>query len=144
MGTPEFQHWFMHNDTYGPISSITVMGLPLVIFHDKDAAHAVMGKIAQKSSAWPQLNFATLCGFDNFLITHQYDDKYRKHRKMVPQEIGTEGFSAAFEPIQEREHLAAANILKIIYGYEIEGMGPHHSLIEHALNNLSPAFVPLS
>ncbi|KAL8721665.1 MAG: hypothetical protein Q9225_001714 [Loekoesia sp. 1 TL-2023] len=165
-GVPEFQHWFKHKDTYGPISSITVMGLPLVIFHDKDAAHAVMGKKAQKTSARPQLNFATLCGFENFLITHQYDDKYRKHRRMVHQEIGTKGLSAGFQPIQEKEALqfilqtfhdpdnmmvylktlAAAIILKIAYGYSIErnGADPLVDLIEHAMDNLSQAFVPLS
>lgn len=104
-GVPEFQHWFKHKDTYGSISSITVMGLRLIIFHDKEAAQAVLGKKAQKTSARPQLNFATLCGFENFLITHQYDDKYRKHRKMVHQEIGTKGLSAAFRPIQEKEAL---------------------------------------
>lgn len=103
--TPEFQHWLKHKDKYGPISSINVMGLNLVIFHDKEAAYAVMGKKAQKTSARPQLNFATLAGFENFLITHQYDDKYRLHRKMVHQEIGTKGLSAGFRPIQEREAL---------------------------------------
>jgi hypothetical protein len=103
--TPEFQHWFKHKDQYGPISSINVMGLPLVIFHDKEAAHAVMGKKAQKTSARPQLNFATLAGFENFLITHQYDDKYRLHRRMVHQEIGTKGLSASFRPVQEKEAL---------------------------------------
>ncbi|CAO1603064.1 hypothetical protein XANCAGTX0491_006656 [Xanthoria calcicola] len=165
-GVPEFQHWFKHKDTYGSISSITVMGLPLVIFHDKEAAHAVMGKRAQKTSARPQLNFATLCGFENFLITHQYNDKYRKHRKMVHQEIGTKGLSADFQPIQEKEALqfvlqtfndpdnmmvylktlAAAIIVKICYGYSIERKGPDPlvELIEHAMDNLSLAFVPLS
>ena len=103
--TPEFQHWFKHKDQYGLISSINVMGLPLIIFHDKEAAHAVMGKKAQKTSARPQLNFATLAGFENFLITHQYDDKYRLHRKMVHQEIGTKGLSAGFRPVQEKEAL---------------------------------------
>ncbi|KAL8748488.1 MAG: hypothetical protein Q9184_007266 [Pyrenodesmia sp. 2 TL-2023] len=165
-GSPEFQHWFKHKDTYGPISSITVMGLPLVIFHDKEAAHAVMGKKAQRTSARPQLNFATLCGFENFLITQQYDDKYRKHRKMVHQEIGTKGLSAGFQPIQEKEALhfvlqtfkdpdnmmvylktlAAAIILKIMYGYSIDrnGVDPLVNLIEHAMDNLSQAFVPLA
>ncbi|KAL8999556.1 MAG: hypothetical protein Q9169_001645 [Polycauliona sp. 2 TL-2023] len=165
-GLPEFKHWFKHKDTYGPISSVTVMGLSLVIFHDKDAAHAVMGKRAQKTSARPQLNFATLCGFENFLITHQYDDKYRKHRKMVHQEIGTKGLSAGLQPIQEKEALqfvlqtfndpdnmmvylktlAAAIIVKICYGYAIERKGPDPlvELIEHAMDNLSLAFVPLS
>ncbi|KEZ40609.1 putative Cytochrome P450 oxidoreductase OrdA-like protein [Scedosporium apiospermum] len=165
-GEPEFLHWFKHKDTYGPISSINVMGQRLVIFHDKDAAHAVMGKKAQKTSARPQLNFARLCGFDNFLITHQYDDKYRKHRKMVHQEIGTKSLSAGFYPVQEREALhftlqtfhdpdgilqhlkrmAAAVVLSITYGYTIERKGPDPlvDLIEHAMENLSRAFVPLS
>ncbi|KAL8653394.1 MAG: hypothetical protein Q9226_003871 [Calogaya cf. arnoldii] len=165
-GVPEFKHWFKHKDTYGPISSITVVGLPLVIFHDKDAAHAVLGKRAQKTSARPQLNFAAPCGFENFLITHQYNDKYRKHRKMVHQEIGTKGLSAAFQPIQEKEALqfvlqsfndpdnmmvylktlAAAIIVKICYGYSIKRKGPDPlvELIEHAMDNLSLAFVPLS
>lgn len=104
-GVPEFQHWFKHKDTYGPISSISVMGQPLVIFHDKEAAHAIMGKKAQKTSARPRLNFAQLCGFENFLITHQYDNKYKKHRKMVHQEIGTKGLASVFQPIQEQEAL---------------------------------------
>lgn len=102
-GEPEFKHWFKHKDAYGTVSSINVMGTTLVIFHDKDAAHAIMGKKAQKTSARPQLNFAQLCGFENFLITHQYNEKYRKHRKMVHQEIGTKGLSAGFHPIQEKE-----------------------------------------
>ncbi|KAL9585518.1 MAG: hypothetical protein Q9212_001471 [Teloschistes hypoglaucus] len=165
-GVPEFKHWFKHKETYGPISSVTVMGLHLVIFHDKEAAHAVMGKRAQKTSARPQLNFATLCGFENFLITHQYNDKYRLHRKMVHQEIGTKRLSAGFQPVQEKEALqfvlqtfndpdnmmvylktlAAAIIVKICYGYSIERKGPDPlvELIEHAMDNLSLAFVPLS
>ncbi|KAJ5400901.1 hypothetical protein N7465_011390 [Penicillium sp. CMV-2018d] len=165
-GQPEYKHWLKHKDAYGPISSINVMGTTLVIFHDKDAAHAVMGKKAQKTSARPQLNFAQLCGFENFLITHQYDDKYRLHRKMVHQEIGTKGLSAGFRPLQEQESLrfilqtfnrpddilrhlktlAAAIVLKITYGYAIEqnGTDPLVGLIEHAMENLSQAFVPLS
>ncbi|KAK8912956.1 hypothetical protein H634G_10251 [Metarhizium anisopliae BRIP 53293] len=165
-GEPEFLHWFKHKDTYGPISSITVMGLNLIIFHDKEAAHAVMGKKAQKTSARPQLNFATLCGFENFLITHQYNNTYRKHRKMVHQEIGTKSLSAGFQGTQEKEalhftlqtlhdpdnilkhlkRLAAAVVLRITYGYSVERNGPDPlvDVIEHAMENLSRAFVPLS
>ncbi|KAL8952254.1 MAG: hypothetical protein Q9222_001818 [Ikaeria aurantiellina] len=140
--------------------------MPLVIFHDKEAAHYVLAKKAQKTSARPQLIFAGLAGFENFLITHQYDDKYRQHRKMVHQEIGTKGLAAEFQPIQEEESIyfmlrifkdpdnlrvylktfAAAVILKIMYGYAIErnGADPLVELIEHAMGNLSQAFVPLS
>ncbi|KAE8421204.1 cytochrome P450 [Aspergillus pseudocaelatus] len=165
-GIPEYQHWFKHKDAYGPISSINVMGLHLVIFHDKEAAYAVMGKKAQKTSARPQMNFAAMCGFENFLITHQYDAKYRLHRKMVQQEIGTKGLSATFQPIQDQESLqfilqtfnnpdnmmvylktlAAAIVLKITYGYAIErdAVDPLAELIEHTMDNLSQAFVPLA
>jgi hypothetical protein len=104
-GKPEFLHWLKHKDTYGPISSLTVMGLTLIIFHDKEAAQVIMGKKAQKTSARPQLNFASLCGFENFLITHQYNDTYRKHRKLVHQQVGTKSLSAGFNSIQEKEAL---------------------------------------
>ncbi|KAL9581692.1 MAG: hypothetical protein Q9203_005795 [Teloschistes exilis] len=138
-GLPEFKHWLKHKDIHGPISSITVMGLTLIIFHDKDAAQAIMGKNAQKTSARPQLNFA---------------------------QLSTKGLSAGLQPIQEKEALkfvlqtfndpdnmmvhlktlAAATIVKICYGYEIErkGSDPLVDLIEHALDNLELAFVPLS
>ena len=81
------------------------MGLTLVIFHDKEAAQVIMGKKAQKTSGRPQLNFASLCGFENFLITHQYNDTYRKHRKLVHQQVGTKSLSAGFNPVQEKEAL---------------------------------------
>ncbi|KAF9895198.1 hypothetical protein FE257_000100 [Aspergillus nanangensis] len=165
-GEPEFLHWLKHKDTYGPISSITVMGQTLVIFHDREAAQVVMGQKAQKTSARPQLNFASLCGFENFLITHQYNNVYRKHRKLVHQQVGTKQLSAGFNPIQEKEAgqfilmtfkepenvvqhlktLAAAIILQITYGYSIERNQPDPlvGLIEHAMEHLSLAFVPLS
>lgn len=104
---PEFLHWFKHKDLYGPISSVTVMGQTLVIFHDRDAAHSVLNQKGRKTSARPRMNFATLAGFENFLITHQYHDTYRLHRRMVHQEIGTKSLSARFQTIQEREALQA-------------------------------------
>lgn len=104
-GTPEFLHWFKHKDTYGPISSVTVMGQTLVVFHDKEAANVIMGKKATKTSGRPFLHFASLCGFTKFLISHQYNDTYRKHRKLVHQQIGTKTLSAAFNPIQDKEAL---------------------------------------
>ncbi|KAL4961549.1 cytochrome P450 [Aspergillus stella-maris] len=112
-GTPEYQHWLKHKYVYGSVSSITVMGTIMVIFHDKDAAHAVLGKKAQRTSVRPRLNFAQLCGFENFLTTHEYNAKYRLHRKMVAQGIGTKGLAARFRPIQEKESLRF--ILQILH-----------------------------
>jgi hypothetical protein len=103
--TPEFHHWFKHKDKYGPISSVTVMGLTLVIIHDKEATRTILGKKSMKTSARPHLNFAALCGFDTFLISHQFNDTYRKQRKMVHQEFGTSAQSARFNPVQQKEAL---------------------------------------
>ena len=105
-GEPEFLHWLKHKEIYGPISSVSLMGLTLVIFHDKEAANTVMRKQALKTSARPQMNFATLSGFQNFLVSSQYTEKYRKRRNMVHQEIGTQGPSSfRFQPVQETEAL---------------------------------------
>ncbi|KAJ0414966.1 cytochrome P450 [Aspergillus carlsbadensis] len=165
-GTPEFQHWLKHKDAYGPISRVTALGLTLIIIHDRDAAQYIMGKKAHKTSARPQLNFATLCGFESFLITHQYNETYRLHRRLVHAQMGTRSLSARFESVQEQETmyfllnvlrrpeeainhlktLAAAIILKITYGYSIDrtGVDPLVELIEHAMEHLSLAFVPCS
>ncbi|EME87650.1 uncharacterized protein MYCFIDRAFT_201210 [Pseudocercospora fijiensis CIRAD86] len=164
-GVPEFKHWFRHKDKYGPVSSVTLMGLVLVIIHDKEVAYSLLSKKAQKTAARPQFNFASLAGFEQFLITHQYNDTYRLHRKMVHHKVGTKSLSDGFRPIQEREAtlfvlqvyknpaarmvhsktLAAAVIVKVMYGYEIErdGRDPLCEVIEHAMDNLSQAFVPL-
>ncbi|KAL2836248.1 cytochrome P450 [Aspergillus pseudoustus] len=139
-------------DTYGPVSSITALGLTLIIIHDRDAAQYILGKKAHKISARPQLNFATLCGFKSFLITHQYDETYQLHRRLVHVQIGTRALSERFEGVQERESLtircklAAAITLKITYGYSINRMGTDLlvELIEHAMEHLSLAFVPCS
>ncbi|KAL4906367.1 cytochrome P450 [Aspergillus multicolor] len=160
-GVPEYQHWLKHKDIYGLISSIKVLGLTLTIIHDKDDAQFILGKKAHKTSERSQLNFATLCGFENFLITHQFNDVYKRHRRMVHGEMGTRALSERFSPVQEEEvlffqighghlltwcSLAAAIILKITYGYSVdrENPDPLVDLIEHAMDHLSLAFVPCS
>lgn len=104
-GTPEFQHWLKHKDRYGPISSVTVMGQTIVLFHDQEAASVIMGKKANKTAGRPFLHFASLCGFTDFLITHQYNETYRMHRKLVHQQMGTRSMSAVYQPVQEKESL---------------------------------------
>jgi hypothetical protein len=57
---PEFQHWIKHKDTYGPISSVTVLGQTMIILHDKEMAMELMEKRAAMHSGRPKMKF----GFD--------------------------------------------------------------------------------
>ncbi|KAK5997064.1 Cytochrome P450 monooxygenase CLM2 [Cladobotryum mycophilum] len=166
-GTPEFQHWFKFKDLYGPISSVTVLGQTMVILHDKQAAYDIMEKMSLKTSGRPKTVFADeLCGFQNFVPSKQYDKTFRLHRKLMHQQSGTQSLSAHFNGIQDAEsrrllqralddpknlikHLktvAAAIILKIVYGYSIEPhvADPLVELIDRMMHNLSQALVPLS
>src|SRR5690348_15243261 len=43
-GEAEYLHWLKHKDMYGPLSSVTVLGQPLVILHDRKAAEVLLEK----------------------------------------------------------------------------------------------------
>ncbi|KAF7553348.1 hypothetical protein G7Z17_g3701 [Cylindrodendrum hubeiense] len=140
-GVPEFQHWLKHKETYGSISSITVMGQTLVIIHDRQAVHDLMEKKSSKTSARPKTEFASkLCGMGEFLTMQQYDSKFRRGRGFMHQEFGTRVAASRFGDLQEEEvgrfllrvlsepenvieHIkaeAGAIMLKMTYGYSIE------------------------
>ncbi|KAM0260067.1 hypothetical protein ACHAQJ_002991 [Trichoderma viride] len=166
-GVPEYEHWLPFKDKYGPVSSVTVLGQTMIILHDKDAVGDLLDKTSLKTSARPQLFFATeLCGFSSFLPAMQYHDKFRQHRKFIHQQLGTKALASRFNGIQDIEskrlllrvmndpqnyieHLkaeASAIMLKITYGYIIEPhtQDPLVNLIQDVMSNLSDAFVPLS
>ena len=100
-GVPEFQHWLKHKETYGSISSITVLGQTLVIIHDKQAAHDLLEKQSTVTSARPKFEFAcTMCGLDNFIAMQQYNEEFRRRRRFVHRQLGTK---SAFNDVQEVE-----------------------------------------
>lgn len=77
---PEYQHWLSFKDTYGPISSITVLGTTLVLIHDKQAAHDLLEKAASETSSRPkvctlEVNYVLLkdCSY-TCLITAPFDN----------------------------------------------------------------------
>ena len=57
-GTPEFEHWLKHKDQYGPISSVTALGLTMVIMHDKSMVMELMEKRGSKHSGRARMKFA--------------------------------------------------------------------------------------
>jgi cytochrome P450 len=103
-GEPEFKHWLKHKETYGPISSVTVMGQTLVIIHDKQAAHYLLEKKSIKTSARPKTVFSSiLCGFSEILLLQQYDSNFCRRRRFIHQQLGSKAAAAKFHDIQEVE-----------------------------------------
>ncbi|CAH0024773.1 unnamed protein product [Clonostachys rhizophaga] len=165
-GIPEYQHWIKFKDTYGPISSVSILGQPMILLHDKKAVRDLLEQTSLKTSLRPSSIFADGCGFGNFLPFRQYNDTYRWHRKLVHQQIGTKVMAARFNDVQDVEsrrfllrvlqnpedlvkHFkteASAIVLKITYGYAIEPLthDPLVSLVERMMDNMSLALVPLA
>lgn len=165
-GKPEHEHWLSHKDTYGPISSVTVFGRPMIILHDREALHELMEKTSLKTSGRPEFEFANLCGYDQYFSLQGYTDEFRRGRKFVHKQFGTKELVSRNYIVLEEEaaHLllrvletpqdlvqhiktkTGAIILKIAYGYVIEpkGVDPLVKLIENMMVQLSASFVPMA
>jgi fumagillin biosynthesis cytochrome P450 monooxygenase len=103
-GTPEHHHWLKHKDIYGGISSLTVLGMTLVIVHDKQMAHDLLERMAVKSSGRPKMVMANkLCGYELITICQGYTPTFRRCRKYLHQELGTPVSAAQFRDSQEIE-----------------------------------------
>ncbi|KAI1202017.1 cytochrome protein [Nemania serpens] len=141
-GELDWEHWLKHKDTYGPISSVTVLGTTQVILHSAELASQMLEKKSAIYSSRPAFVFSTLCSLDDIFIFLPYNKKLRLTRKFMHGTLGTERLSGRYMDIQEKEshrflfrvlqepdllfdHLkveAAAIILKIVYGYTVD---PH-------------------
>lgn len=103
-GVPEFQHWLKHRTQYGPISSVSVMGITMIIIHDLPTARLLLDKKAARTTGRPVFKFAqTLCGFDEILALRQPDECYHRRRKLLHKGIGTKTDSDRYGHIMEAE-----------------------------------------
>lgn len=103
-GALEYQHWLKHKDRYGGISSVTVMGMTLVIIHDKKAAQELLEQTSSKTSGRPTMVMANkLCGYESIVICQDYNPTFRRCRKYLHQELGTKVSAAQFRGAQEIE-----------------------------------------
>lgn len=104
LGTPEYQHWLKHKDLYGGISSVIVLGMTLVLIHDKKAAHMLLEQTASKTSGRPTMVMANkLCGYESIVVCQGYNPTFRRYRRYLHQELGTKVSAARFHNIQEIE-----------------------------------------
>lgn len=103
-GKPEFQHWLKHKDTYGGISSVTVMGQTLVIIHDKKAALDLLEQKSNRTSSRLQMEFGhKLCGYENLLAVRKYDETSRRQRKLINRQLGTKSDAKPYHDMMEAE-----------------------------------------
>ena len=103
-GTPEYKHWIKHKDLYGGISSVTVLGMTLVIIHDKKAAHELLEQTSSKTSGRPTMVMANkLCGYESIVVCQSYTPTFRRYRKFLHQALGTKISAAQFRNVQEIE-----------------------------------------
>lgn len=102
-GTLDFEHWLKFKDAYGPISSITLLGQPLILLHDRNAAHDLLVRSSKTTSSRPAIPFAEMCGLTALLNLQSYDDTYRLHRKLVHQQFGTSTLVARFRDVVSTE-----------------------------------------
>ncbi|KAK6529943.1 hypothetical protein TWF281_009093 [Arthrobotrys megalospora] len=164
---PEFEHWLKHKDQYGPISSVTAMGMTLVIIHDKKAAHDLLEQTASKTSGRPTMVFANeLCGYESIVLCQGYNSTFRRYRKLLHRELGTKASATQFRDAQEVEvnrqlvraleqpenwlkHFqttTSSTVLKMAYGYTVESDKPDAlvTLVEKMMTEFSLAAAPLA
>ncbi|KAL2813599.1 cytochrome P450 [Aspergillus granulosus] len=166
-GALEYQHWLRHKKLYGGISSVSVMGMTLVIIHDRQAARELLEQNSNKTSGRPTMVMANkLCGYENIIICQDYNSTFRRSRKFLHRALGTQSSPAEFRGVQEAEvhkqlvralnhpdqwleHFktnAASTVLKMAYGYTIEPDKPDTlvTLSDKMMNEFSLAAVPMA
>lgn len=101
---PSYQHWLKHKDLYGPISSVNVLGLTLILIHDKRLAHEILEQESSKTSGRPTMVMANeLCGYAEVVLCQGYTANFRRSRRFLHRELGTKVSAAQFQDVQERE-----------------------------------------
>lgn len=103
-GKLEYEHWLEFKETYGPISSVTILGQPMVLLHDRQAVSELLEKNSIKTSDRPSHPFANvMCGFGDFLSSVNYNASFKLQRKLVHQQLGTRALVSRFGDIQDEE-----------------------------------------
>ncbi|KAF7374550.1 O-methylsterigmatocystin oxidoreductase [Mycena sanguinolenta] len=140
----------------------SALGQHIVIVNSVKTAVEIFEKRGDLYSDRPVLAMVVLMGWDFALSTLPGGDKWRDHRKMFHQHF-RQDVSRNYYPIQMkkvhlllrellsnpqdfREHLkslAAAIIMAIVYGYEVQPANDHFvGLSEAAVKRLSDSFFP--
>ncbi|KAL3462390.1 cytochrome P450 [Aspergillus heterothallicus] len=166
-GALEYKHWLLHKKLFGGISSVSVLGMTLVIIHDKQAARDLLEQNSAKTSGRPIMVMANkLCGYENIILCKDYTPSFVRARKLLQRVLGSSASAAEFRGMQEGEvnkllvralnepeklleHFktnAASTVLKMAYGYTISTDKPDMlaTLIDRMMTEFSLAAVPMA
>lgn len=103
-GVPEYQHWIKFKDTYGPLSSVTVLGTNMILIHSHEVLQHLMVKSSTKTSSRPKQHFGgELCGYTALTPSLPYNATLRLHRKLMHQQMGTKLICQRFWHVQDVE-----------------------------------------
>jgi cytochrome P450 len=149
---------------YGDISSVTVLGRPLIILNSAKIAVEMLEKKSANYSDRPVLPMGgELVGWQNTLVLVPYGDRFREYRRYFHQLIGSRNSMEVFHPVEELEtHIflqkvlakpadlaahvrrtAGAIILRISHGYELQGdHDPFVDLADRATEQFSLSTTP--
>ncbi|KAH7889031.1 cytochrome P450 [Phlebopus sp. FC_14] len=164
---PSHQAWLAYAELgrkYGEVSSLNVLGTPMIILNSAKGASNILDKNSAISSDRPQFVMGNeLCGWKDVVTFMQNGDRLRQARKSFHRELGTKSSLSSFYPIQEEEtrkflarvlkapecladHIrktAGAIILKISHGYTIrEGSDPFVDMADRSMMNFSTVATP--
>ncbi|KAG7096665.1 hypothetical protein E1B28_004080 [Marasmius oreades] len=156
-----FAQW---GDTYGDISSVTVLGQTIVILNSLKAAVDMLDKKSLIYSDRPVLQMGgEMVGWKNTLALLPYGDRFRRYRRLFHSLIGSQAIIRQYHPASELEtekflqrvlkdptHLqdhirrtAGAVVLRISHGYEVEeSHDPFIQLADLATEQFSMATSP--
>jgi hypothetical protein len=163
--TPEWQHWLLHKDIYGPISSLSVLGKTFVILNSADIVFELFkDRAAIYSGRASQQLVSVMVGWDNTLGMQQPHATFKQHRKNIAKVASSAATLRVFDRVQEEEaahfllnildspedlfdHIrreAAAVVARITYGYvpEAHGRDPLIDLVTKAMEDLADASTP--
>lgn len=102
--TTEFEHWLTHKEAYGPISSLKILNTPMILLHSRDAVRHILESNSVKTSGRFQTEFGhKMCDFGEFLFTQNFDDSFRRRRKLFHKQMGTKAATAKFDDVGELE-----------------------------------------
>lgn len=103
-GMPEYEHWIKFKDTYGPVSSVTVLGTTMVMLHSEEAVTELLTKTSLKTSGRPSWYFADeMCAFGGMTPFLPFNLIHRLHRKLLHQQMGTRKLVEKFYDFQDLE-----------------------------------------
>ncbi|KAI0753694.1 cytochrome P450 [Fomes fomentarius] len=156
--TLEYQHktFLAWGKTYGVMIYFRLFRTPTVVLNSLEGARDLLDKRSAKYSDRPRLVLLSeLLGHDLSIAAMPYGDRFRKHRKLMHDGVGSKSALQRYRPIKVREahillrnlldtpeafleHLyryVAATLLEITYGRRLTSMDDELvQLAEHWIN----------